>query len=120
MRSNITNPFQIRQPKKPDIRVNDIISRAAYWHRPAVVQKIFEYGDRTYADVHFLDVNTGKLLKCPDKQRCQHGSGCPIHGRAVRTSDEDLSVWTKHDIDFYEKEKMLSPEIAEAARKARR
>ena len=93
-------------------RVNSIVSLPAS-SSYGVVTEIFQHGNRTLAAVHYIDPNTGELLECPDKARCNHARTCPIHGRNVDVSE--LNGWNTTDVAFYVAQGMVSERIGRLA-----
>lgn len=81
--------------------------------------------DGQYIVFHYLGED-GKLMECPDKERCQHQHTCPLHGANVRAEDvKDSRLTTPdevqqhkwalaHDIEYYGKNGFIDPEIADA------
>lgn len=78
-----------------------------------VVTRIYTYGHRTLANVHYIDASTGNLRVCPD-DRCQGKSQhCPIHQRSFEL--HELLAFNERDLRYYAGEGMLAPELLAAA-----
>jgi len=92
------------------VNINAVVSIAGGY---GVVVDIFACGRRTLANVHKIDPQTGKLLECPDKERCNHGRTCPIH--SVNVDTYELTPWPSKDVAFYVTEGMLCADIARKA-----
>src|SRR5262245_36225034 len=60
------------------------------------VTEQFKHGDETLLHAHYVDLDTGQLMKCPDK-RCSGEHTCPIHGRNIRRTEG--RIVPQNDID---------------------
>lgn len=76
--------------------------------RYGVVKESFVQGRRTYYHVHYIDPDTGNVMKCPDS-RCHGEHTCPIHGQ--NSTEDQMVPFTKADIRFYVQEGMIDPEL---------
>jgi hypothetical protein len=103
--------FGQTKKRTPNIKPGHIVS-LHHGQRYGVVQTPFQHGRRTLFPVHYIDPDTGKLMVCPDHERCgSTGHACPIHG--ANCTEDHLSKWTKQDVEFYVSEGMLDQELAD-------
>jgi hypothetical protein len=59
--------------------------------------------------VHYIDSHTGKLMVCPDYDRCKHEHTCPIHGDNCGV--EQLKPFSEHDLEHFVQEGMVAKEL---------
>lgn len=76
--------------------------------RYGVVKESFDHCGQTLYHVHYIDPNTGKLIRCPDP-RCQGEHTCTIHG--TNSTEDQIGPFSSAEIEWLVQEGFLDREL---------